>query len=313
MKEIIYLDTDMMNSMLAQLDEGIVNSFSLEQSNQRSETAGSISTRGKKATIKGSLNFGVASLVSTMGNEGGESANESQTILESQKDVLNKAFHDHALAVLENKLIEGDHIFHGENEMIKEGNIILDESGYRFYDFDLIKRSMDPNFLENIFLSEIKETGMSLEEAHKLVKKGKLTAHEREKLPLAQSIVDDYNQAKPLIDLFKQMNMFSNFATNLLSDLTLIKTNNKIGLLKRRYLRESTEALSFRTDATRHVKCLARVIGKKEIVYNGDNLPELQENDLDLVPNMMLDIILGSFSIINKGDFIVTPIAIYYE
>ena len=34
MKEIIYLDTEIMNSMLAQLDEGIVNSFSLEQSNQ---------------------------------------------------------------------------------------------------------------------------------------------------------------------------------------------------------------------------------------------------------------------------------------
>jgi hypothetical protein len=28
---------------------------------------------------------------------------------------------------------------------------------------------------------------------------------------------------------------------------------------------------------------------------------------------MMIDIILGSFNIIEKGDLLVTPIAIYYE
>lgn len=129
----------------------------------------------------------------------------------------------------------------------------------------------------------------------------------------AQKIMATHKKVRSILKVFKQLNSLSVFASNLLEDLSVIKTVNTIGLLKRKYLRESPESLSFRTDKSRKIKFLIRVIGKKEIVYDGFNIPQFQEEELDMIPNIMLDIILGSFKIIQKGDFIVTPIAIYYE
>lgn len=317
MKEIIYLDTDIMNSMLAQLDEGLINSFSLEQSNQESESAEQQSSRGKNAGLNGSiiagsdLFGGKLQLGASLGNNGNESTRETHTMLDGQKDVLNKAFHDHALEVLTSKLVEND-LLCGDDKL-QEGDLYLGESTYRFYDFNLIKKAMDHNIMENILHLSIEDSEISYEQAIKIVNRKNPTSRDREMMDEAQRVIDAHQQSKPVINLFQQMNMFSSFASNLLEDLTVIKTNNNIGLLKKKYLRESVEALSFRTDNRRKVKFLVRVIGKKTKVFNGYNFPDLGESDLDLIPNMMLDIILGSFKIIEKDDLIVTPIAIYYE
>ncbi|WP_282171827.1 DUF6414 family protein [Cytobacillus firmus] len=317
MKEIIYLDTNLMNSMLAQLDEGLINNFSLEQSTQESETEGQQTVRGKNAGFRGSVNAssgflpgGGLRLDANIGNNGTESTNESRTMLEGQRDILNKAFHDHALEVLTNKLIENDLLCNGDQ--LKEGDLYLGESVYRFYDFNLIKKAMNPNLMENVMLHDINQLGLSLEEAKKIVRKSKPNAQERQQIENARRIIDSHQAVKPVVNLFDQMNLLSTFASDLLEDLTIVKASNYIGLLKKSYLRESTEALSFRTDKSRTIKFLVRVIGKKEVVFDGYNLT-LKENELDLIPNMMIDIILGSFNIIEKGDLIVTPIAIYYE
>lgn len=318
MKEIIYLDTDLMNSMLAQLDKGLITGFVLEQNMHESETEGQQSNRGKKANLGGQLtagtgllNLGKGSLNGSMELNGSESENYSKTILEGQKDILNKAFHDYALELLTQKLIEENLITEGEP--FKEGDLYLGESTYRFYDFELLKKAINHEKMEEIILSELNKSGIKYEEAKKLIKKQKPNARERELMPIARMVVDAYKEAEPIIEIFKQLNTLSTFASNLLDGLTIIKTDNKIGLLKKKYLRESSEALSFRTDKSRKIKFLVRIIGKKEEVINGYNMPEINENDLDFIPNMMLDIILGSFKIIEKGDLIVTPISIYYE
>lgn len=318
MKEIIYLDTDLMNSMLAQLDEGLVNSFSLEEASQDLETEGQQSTRGKNAGLRGRLSVntgflpgGSVSLDGSVGNSGNETTHESRTILEGQKDVLNKAFHDYALEVLSEKLLDKDLLSHEMDLM--EGDIFLGEARYRFYDFNLLKKAMDHKFMGQLLLKDIEKLDLSLNEARKILNKPNPNAKEREKLSSASDVVNAHDTATPIIEIFEKLNILSSFASNLLEDLAIIKTDRNIGLLKKKYLRESSEALSFRTDNSREVKYLMRVIGRKEEIYTGENLPIFQENDLDVIPNMMLDLILSSFNIVKKGDLIVTPIAIYYE
>src|SRR5690625_2392435 len=138
MKEIIYLDTEIMNSLLAQLDEGLVENFSIEQSNQLSEGEEIKTTREKDSWISGGLRLGTGALAggegikttrekdslitsgwrlgtgaipggeldfsTKLGRIGNESEKYLKGILEGQKDILNKAFHDHALNVLLKKL-----------------------------------------------------------------------------------------------------------------------------------------------------------------------------------------------------------------
>ncbi|MGG0718733.1 hypothetical protein ABE096_14215 [Robertmurraya massiliosenegalensis] len=318
MKEIIYLDTDLMNSMLAQLDEGLIKSFSLEQWDQEVLTAGQQSARGKSAGVNGSLSTGTGAVPgfnlnfgANLGNNGNEMKHDSRSILDSQKDILNKAFHDFALDLLIKKLTEKCMI--NDSDDLIEGDIHTGESSFRFYDFELIRKSMDYNAMKEIILSEVNVQEMTFEEAKKIVSKQKPNAKDRENMEVAKKVVSAHQAAKPMIEMFKQLNSLSLFATSLLEHLSILKAENKIGLLKKKYLRESPEALSFRTDQSRKVKFLVRVIGSKDIVYNGFNLPTLSESDLDAIPNMMLDIILGSFNIILRGDLLVTPIAIYYE
>jgi hypothetical protein len=319
MKEIIYLNTDIMNSMLAQLEEGLIVNYALEQNTQESETEGQQSIRGKRAGFSGQVKAGTGALPggtlqvgANFGNDGSESSNESRTILEGQKDILNKAFHDYTLELLTNKLVENDLLTHDE-ENVKEGDLYLGESTYRFYDFNLLSKAMDFNAMEQIMLADIKSIDLPLKEARKILSKPNPNARERELLIEAQLVVDTHENAKPIVDIFQILNQFSSFASQLLEDLTVVKAGNKIGLLKKEYLRESAESLSFRTDNSRKIKYLVRVIGKKDVVYNGTNIPLFAEEDIDKIPNLMMDMILGSLNIIKKGDLIVTPLAIYYE
>lgn len=319
MKEIIYLDTDIMNSILAQLKEGLITGFSQEESSQSSETAGQQSIRGNKAGFTSNLRIGTGMLPGAelriggnYGGEGTEGENSSTTFLEGQKDILNKAFHDYALELLTHELKQNELLV--ENyEDLKEGSLYLGESSYRFYDFNLLKKSMDYNFMSEMMLHDVSHLDLSYEDSKKLIAKKNPTAADREKLEMAQQIIRVNEQAQPIINILKQLNTFSTFASNLLEDLTVIKMGKNIGLLRNKNLRESIEALSFRTDKSRKVKYIMRVIGKKDVVFNGKNFSLIREQDLDIIPNMMLDILLGSFKIIEQGDLLVTPIAIYFE
>lgn len=319
MKEIIYLDTDIMNSMLAQLDEGLINSFVLESSEQEgvSETAATSLT--KKAGLKagGKLSTGLfpggeLSFGANIGNDNGETESTSKTMLEGQKDILNKAFHDYALEVLIQKLKENELLL-GDPKQLEEGDLFFYESPYRFYDFDLLKSSLNIEAFKKMMLFEIQHIPLNYEEAKKLLDKKKPTPKDREKMDDALKVVLTYDQVNPTIQVIEQLNTLSGFGSDLLKNLTLIKAGKYIGLLKKDYLRESTESLSFRTEKIRKANILFRVIGKKNKVNDGTNIGAFSETDIDIIPNMMLDIILGSFNIIKVGDVMITPIAIYYE
>lgn len=318
MKEIIYLDTDKINSMLAQLDEGLISNFSMEMTDQETKTNSNQISKGKSsgmsANIKvstGLLPGGRLGAGASFGNNGSENEIFAKTILEGQKDILNKAFHDYALELLIEKL-ENKKLF-SDGERFKEGDLFIEKSTFRFYDFNLLRDSMDLESMNKFIRSEIEDLDMSYDQAKKLLKKINLNAKEREKIDTARLIVSTIENTQPILNIFKQINTLGTLASKLLKDLTVIKSNNKIGLLKKEYLRESTESLSFRTDHSREVKMLIQVIGKKDKVFNGYNMGNLAVNSLDLIPNMMLDILLGSFEIIEIGDLLVTPIAVYYE
>ncbi|MEK4968625.1 hypothetical protein MKX29_13535 [Cytobacillus sp. FSL R7-0696] len=311
MKEIIYLDTEIMNSILSQMDEGIINDFTAELQKQKTEVENTHSITKDHTDLKGSLFFGIARFLSSVGVTEEELAGASLSMLEGQKDVLNKAFHDHALNILIQKLEEEKLL--KEINTLTDGDIFLGQSEYKLLDFNLLKKTLDANFFETSIMFEFKGSGIEMKEAKKLATKAKPNAEDREKIIIAKKMVQTYENNKPLFNLLEYMSEISGFATDLLGDLAVFKANNEIGLLKKEYLRESMESLSFRPNRYRKVKFLARVVGKKEQVYDGTDNSQFNEENFDFMPNMMLDIVLNAFGIIKENNFIVTPIAIYYE
>jgi hypothetical protein len=231
--------------------------------------------------------------------------------LEGQRDILNKAFHEHALEVLIARLEENDFLV-SKQECV-EGDLCLNESTYRFYDFELLSKATNVELMQKLLFDDIEDIDMSLKKAQGLMNKPNPNAKERELLRDAEKVVGTHEKHAPTIKMINQLNLLATYGSSLLAGLTLIKADNTVGLLKNEFLRESVESLTFRTNRNRKVKFLVRVTGKKEKVFNGFNMVLSKGDDLDFLPGMMLDVILGSFDIIKNGDIQVTPIAIFYE
>ena len=64
------------------------------------------------------------------------------SILEGQKDILNKAFHDHALDILIRKLEDKNMLVDSDNGF-KEGDLFFYESNFKFYDFELLSKTLN--------------------------------------------------------------------------------------------------------------------------------------------------------------------------
>lgn len=295
-----------MNSTLAQLNQGLITSYASEENSSETLSETHNSSMTKKSTLGGKLvlnaNFGFDKL---------ESEQTSKAILEGQRDILNKAFHDYALQILIDDLESKDLI----KENGHQGDFQLIESSYKFYDFELIHNLADTNSF-NKLMSYVTddEKQKQIDDAKRILKKKRnhLTHQEKSKLEELEGLV--YSVEQP-IKALEMMEHLSGFIAKSLKGLIIIKLGNFVSLAKREFLRESSESISFRTDQSRKVKILFRINGKKGEVYSGD-IPDLQNlniEDIDTLPNMIFDLLLGSFDILKKDDVLVTPIAIYYE
>lgn len=323
MKEILYLDTDNMNSLLAQLDQGIINDYTLEETTQTSQGTTAQSALGTEFGTKAGLSLDTGFLpggglnfsVNAGGNES-ESEISSYKIIEGQRDLLNKKFHDYALNILLNKLNDNNMIV---KENYGEGDLIKITGKFDFYDFSLIRIASDPLLWKELISWEEfgRETTITVQEAKKVYEKvmaGKqLTKKEQENKDEALTTHLKNVEIQNIVDVMSKLAVHSSTTDKLFKDLTFIKSSNLVGLLKKQFLRESTESLSFRGSNTREATFIGRVIGIKEVVIDGTNLQDFSPSEINKIPNILLDILLGSFDILEVGDTLISPIAIYYE
>ena len=198
----------------------------------------------------------------------------------------------------------------------KEGDLHLGESTYKFFDFELLKNVIDHKYLLDIMLFTESSPIKDLDEALEIIerkRKGKMTPKDQTKIEYAELFEMKYESLLPHINLFKTPETFSTYSDKAFGNSSIIKIGNKVGFLKKNYLRDSSVALSFRTDKSRHIKFLVRIIGVKDVVYKEDKMPDLKPENLDQIPNLIFDVLLGSFGVIKENDVLVTPIAIFYE
>ena len=150
MKEIIYLDTESVNSLLAQLDQGVTNEFMIEEGSSISRSSTQTTDLGMDGGVEGgikldtgmfpggSLNFNVR-----RGDRQNEGEISSVQVTDGQKDLLNKQFHDYSLDILIHKLRKRKLV--NDTDEIKEGDIIQSEGRFEFYDFSLINKASNAN------------------------------------------------------------------------------------------------------------------------------------------------------------------------
>lgn len=235
-KQFIYLDTDSINSLVAQIDNGI------EESYQHTHERGSSNTDEISSGIEGNITGGIkvpalANLGSTVTGEDKESKKYSEN--EVFREIHNKRLHDSVFNQLLDYLNTNDKINPLE---LQNGSFIKDQGLLEIIDFEYL----DGLFQENAFMSYLKESQANdirekLEEQRDDLPRDQRRTHEAEiKKRIMQLISENNKQYEDIEKVIKAIKYIMPYKRMALSNKGfLLPLNN-------RYFRDAPDLLSFK-------------------------------------------------------------------
>ncbi|MGL4571970.1 MAG: DUF6414 family protein [Clostridium sp.] len=282
MKHFIYLNTDILNSYLSQINEGLLTSYvnevvdeTLSKSTEALEPGAENSTTdvGFKPffNIKLSENKDVVTTTNTL----------SQT--ESGRELIEKILHDNAFEQLVKYLVEKQML--KSNEVNQYEEYLSLNSSFLVKDFDYILTIYNDEFIN--FLADNGVDGLNLSQA--VMKKKKA------------DIIKEHKGYQRLFRMAKNMIPFSKF----------IVTDDYIIPITEAYLRESLNNIKFKYSSK--VNILGKYTGNLDDAFNRE---QGSESSFDIMFKS-IDETLKTFFIdvlcINPNLKIIEPIALYFE
>lgn len=297
MKRFIYLDTDELNSYIAQIYKGLLiekEEVKEKKNNKKKEIDGEINTKlNIGAKIKALFNFnGEVSTNILEKNVKGE----SDVIKDIQKKIIHDEAFDNFLGYLEDK------------EMIKTynynvGDFIKCNSDFKIFDLNYFLNLFNENgFIDFLNKNNKKETDSILEnEKNKLNREQRREKHyeiekiEKQAYSDLKKQEDEYDNIKNIINAIKSIMPYEKI---ILVDQFFLATDDK-------YFRDNPEMLGFKYGGKiSFVGYITNIVGQEEKAMDGiDALTGFKK----FVNSTILNLIS------NKEILVVHPIAIYYE
>lgn len=301
MKEIIYLDSEMINSYLAQIDSGLMEKVI--------ETLSVATSESEELTKTGSNSGGMGPNFFHLSKSSGESSKDGVVYSNTNSELKQIIFHDFSLDVLIDRLKSSELI----NEDLTEGAVTLNTGDFVAYDFERFESSTTKELMtlfdDNYTYNE--EIDAQIKVAKSSGKKG------------ANNIVSQLRaQKKPVNNnLWKNiepLHKFAKFANAMFPRYCLIRINNLICLCPKSSMRISDATLTLLNETSRKITVLGVVIAKfnDERIKKYMDIPGFQFENQEVVssmPNMLAEILLGHMSLCSPGDYYIRPIAIYFE
>lgn len=246
MKEIIYLDTKLVNSIIAQNDQGLVlkKAFDKGETNSNSEETTQATSLNTSGGVTVGANFNV---------NRGESNTDKQSLVysETNKELIEVATHDYALDILLEIL--KDEIV---NDCADDGQFIQQNDRVTFYDFKKLYESMDTEKLK-LLMPDIFQSIEKIEkELSKISKSNKIKFED--KITELQKQLDN-----SLPKIFKKLNTFSDYMVGLYDGAILAKINNTLSICEPENIRLKPSLLSIMNLSNRKATILGIVVAKE--------------------------------------------------
>lgn len=297
MKEIIYLDTKLVNSIIAQNDQGLVlkRAFDKGETNSNSEETTQATSLNTSGGVTVGANFNV---------NRGESNTDKQSLVysETNKELIEVATHDYALDILLEIL--KDEIV---NDCADDGQFIQQNDRVTFYDFKKLYESMDTEKLK-LLMPDIFQSIEKIEKELSKISKSNKIKFEDKRTELQKQLDNS------LPKIFKKLNTFSDYMVGLYDGAILAKINNTLSICEPENIRLKPSLLSIMNLSNRKATILGIVVAKESGNSSIDNLqPDSANEVISNVANSFMKIVITSFDIASKGDYYVRPIAIYFE
>jgi hypothetical protein len=324
MKEIIYLNTSILNSFIAQQFEGLPLQISTESQNQTTESSEkSVGTDSKsfiEATGKtGKLNipglFETPSAEIKTRIQPGESTNEKILLseVEAGKEIISKQLHDNGLILFEKFLEENGHLVElNDTEEIETGKYIKISSKFTLLDLDQFSNIFSEDYFE-LFMNPKKYPEEVLKEIEKVKLKGLGKQKEGEQIKKIKATYEMETEESKM-ELQDSVNTLKYVAKSLPSP-SMIKVDNALAILKKEFLREDFMTLSFnynRDHSDLNIALLGKITGKVSTLEYPD-FSDASPHTLLMDLNKIIFALLGNLEFIHKDDLIISPVALYFE
>lgn len=296
MKEIIYLDTKLVNSLLAQQNSGLITKLVNEDGESDSRTEGSTEQTTTSSDV------GLSALLKAAGSYSNTNVDSYNFVFsKSNKNLVETALDDYSLDLLITGLEAKNLIKHSDYQ---DGDLISVSGELTAFNFEQLAETSD---LEEIsFLLPGYDEFKSLKSEY-----GKIKGRDKY-LPRAKEIQQALSTNG--WDVFEMIKHMSVYLKKLLPETNLIKISNTFSILPLEFLRVQSVQLSFMQHGKRKIKMLGICSSTFDEQIPSD-FSHMEDSNLMLkyAPTTILNIILGSFGMIDKDDHLVRPIAIYFE
>lgn len=296
MKEIIYLDTKLVNSLLAQQNSGLITKLVNEDGESDARTEGSTEQTTTSSDV------GLSALLKATGSYSNTNVDSYNFVFsKSNKNLVETALDDYSLDLLITGLEAKNLIKHSDYQ---DGDLISVSGELTAFNFEQLAETSD---LEEIsFLLPGYDEFKSLKSEY-----GKIKGRDKY-LPRAKEIQQALSTNG--WDVFEMIKHMSVYLKKLLPETNLIKISNTFSILPLEFLRVQSVQLSFMQHGKRKIKMLGICSSTFDEQVPSD-FSHMEDSNLMLkyAPTTILNIILGSFGMIDKADHLVRPIAIYFE
>lgn len=296
MKEIIYLDTNLVNSLLAQQNAGVITKLVNEDGESDAKTEGST----EQTTI--SSDVGLSALLKATGGYSSTNVDSYNFVFsKSNKNLVETALDDYSLDLLITGLEAKNLIKHSDYQ---DGDLISVSGELTVFNFEQLAETSDLEEISSL-LPEYDEFKALKSEYGKIKGKEK---HLRRAKEIQESLsTNGWN-------IFETIKHMSVYLKKLLPETNLIKISNTFSILPLEFLRVQSVQQSFMQFGKRKIKMLGICSSTFDEQIPSD-FSHMEDSNLMLkyAPTTILNIILGSFGMIDKDDHLVRPIAIYFE
>jgi len=319
-KDLIYLDTDYIHSFISQIEGGLPTNIDLETGEEIAEENELQTGSGRETTIGGKLTLGELEIPLVFKAPSGElSASIKPTItsserislsqLESGREIISKKLHDDALKRFEEYMEEAK-LFKTSINNVKQGEFIKIESHFQIVDFNFMKKAFDPEKILSFVYHDQEENLKQLKEKVSELKNGKERNLARAQLrELENKILTGKKNDK---NVFTFLKISLEYMLDFLPTATFLLAENLLVPLKQKFLRESSKDLTFKY-GSKNMDLKIVIVGKITRQVTGVTLPDFSQEYSFLEFGEVVNYLLKEIGVLQKNNFIVSPIAIYFE
>jgi hypothetical protein len=298
MKEIIYLDTKLVNSLLAQIDQGLI----LKQIAEESNSQGTHEETSNQESYSAGGKLGAPLFSGNVSNTEITADKTALVYSSGNRELVETAIDDFSLDLLLDKVKPDIKTI----ENVTEGEIVKEINDLTIYDFSMLKNTMDIDSLE-IFLPDIVEDYRKAEKELKKISQAKKNKHaskiEEIKATLENSFI--FNVSR--------INKMSQYVESLLSDCSILKIGTSLCICEQQNTRIPKSSLALLNASKRKATILGIAAAEIETDMEFLNFGGSPSRILSHGPSMFINMVTNSFDITKEGDRFVRPIAIYFE